>query len=515
MILPSSNHSLSQHNTMDDQTVSAISGNGRLANSVHGAVFIIVAGMVASIIYAYEPLYCSLINNYNWGGVIYLITISALIVAYWPSLIYRMIIILALTVPGIVKKHKYTISTTGVIPPVSIIIAVRNEPASIVIPLIRSLSDRKCADYEIVIADNSDVVLDDGSLNRDFLQIAKFAEGRGVRMCRRDSGPHVSESLKFSNWRVASLRAKGNVEGGKAANLNLAIRSSDKKFKWFMILDADSLLPDLTMHQLLTIGISGNTCNRSVGFVQSVLLSRNDNESSVSYALSLTDELYYRAYFKVKASFGVVSNFGHGVLVSREAWQATKGFPLEISEDLAWANKLALTGKFINYYAECHTFEGKPINWRALKVQRDRWAKGTTLLLKKQLLPIWKAKNLRFSEKMDLSYDMMSYAYNAVGCLIPILFMGSGVLGPDGVIVFKTLIPIFYFSLLIDNILLPLCSLRMALDGDVKKAWKILKAVPMASIYIGGISSQIFSSVGKAMVFGRFLFQITPKEALI
>jgi hypothetical protein len=171
----------------------------------------------------------------------------------------------------------------------------------------------------------------------------------------------------------------------------------------------------------------------------------------------------------------------------------------------------AVTGKFINYYADCHTLEGKPIDWNALKVQRDRWAKGTTLLIKKQFWSVWKTRNLCFSEKMDLSYDMMSYSFNAVGCFIPVLFLGSSLLGPNGVIVFKTLIPIFYFSMFIDNILLPLHSFRVALSGDFKKAWNVIKSIPIVSIYMGGISSQVFTGVGRVLVSGWFVFQITPK----
>jgi cellulose synthase/poly-beta-1,6-N-acetylglucosamine synthase-like glycosyltransferase len=348
-------------------------------------------------------------------------------------------------------------------------------------------------------------------LNEDFLQIVNFAERNHIRLCRRDCGDFVSEVVAIRNWILANAREKGDINGGKAANLNLAFRSSDDRFKWFIILDSDSMLPERTLHEMVTIGVSGDTRKRSVGFVQSILLSQNCNESSVSHALTLIDELYYRAYFKVKASVGVVSNFGHGVLISRVAWEATKGFPLEISEDLAWANELALTGKFINYYAECHTLEGKPRDWRAFKVQRDRWAKGTTLLLKKQFWALWKTKNMCFSEKMDLSYDMMSYSFNALGCCIPVVFMVSGLLGPNGMIVFKTLIPIFYFSLLIDNIFLPLHSIHIALSGNIGKSWDVIKSVPIVSIYMGGISSQVLTSVGKAFLSGRFVFQVTPK----
>ena len=496
---------------MNKHTISAITGNSTLANFIHVIILIIVAGMIASIIYAFDPLYLSLVEENRWEGVGYLIIICVLIPVYWPSLVYRMIIILMLPFPFNIRKFEYNLIEKNKLPPISIVIAVRNEPASLVIPLLRSLVTLEYPDYEIVIADNSDIILSDNRLNEDFLQIVSFAERNHIRLCRRDCGEYISEVVANRNWSLVNYREKGDINGGKAANLNLAFGSSDERFKWFIILDSDSMLPERAIREMITIGVSGGTRNREVGFVQSILLSQNYKESSVSHALTLIDEPYYRYYFKVKASLGVISNFGHGVLISRVAWQATKGFPLEISEDLAWAIELALTGKFINYYAECYTLEGKPPDWKALKVQRDRWAKGTTLLLKKQFWPLWKTKKLCFSEKMDLSYDMMSYSLNALGCCIPVIFMVSGLLGPNGKIVFKTFIPIFYFSLLIDNILLPLHSIKIALSGNIRKSRDVINSVPIVSIYMGGISSQVLISVVKAFLSGRWVFLVTPK----
>lgn len=47
----------------------------------------------------------------------------------------------------------------------------------------------------------------------------------------------------------------------------------------------------------------------------------------IFYAQSVIDEIYYDDYFRAKAAVGVVSNWGHGLLVSRLAWEARNGFP--------------------------------------------------------------------------------------------------------------------------------------------------------------------------------------------
>jgi hypothetical protein len=100
----------------------------------------------------------------------------------------------------------------------------------------------------------------------------------------------------------------------------------------------------------------------------------------VSRSLAYLENLYYDEYFPTKALTGNESNWGHNVLVSRQAWSSTIGFPKELCEDLAWANQLALAGYYRGYFALVETTEGKPDDWRALKIQRGRWAVGTTKL---------------------------------------------------------------------------------------------------------------------------------------
>jgi hypothetical protein len=124
---------------MEKRLISAVTGNGAVANIVHCIVLIIASGMLASVIYTYKPLYHLLIDDSRWEGVVYLVLVCILIPVYWPSLVYRVIIILMLPFSGLIKKHEYKLIERNRLPPFSIIIAVRNEPASIVITLLSSL----------------------------------------------------------------------------------------------------------------------------------------------------------------------------------------------------------------------------------------------------------------------------------------------------------------------------------------------------------------------------------------
>ena len=498
---------------VNGESVTAIGGRSKSAAAIHVLALTLAAAMFVYLVCALIPLYSHFVGNKDWGAVLYLVLACLIIPAYWPSVAYRLLLLVMLLFLSRIRYQTFKVLEDENLPPVSIVVAMRNEPAVIVIPLLESLTRLDYPDYEIVVADNSDILDSQGRINGDLIEIIEFSERKGIRIVRRDCGPPLAE------WPAAlpaSLRAsgsKGDIRGGKAGNLNAAVISANERYRWFFILDSDSLLPDLTLRQMISIGVQGGTSHRSVGFVQSILSAANPGETSLSYAQSVIDEIYYNSYFKAKAAIGVVSNWGHGLLASRSAWQATKGFPLEISEDLAWANELLLLGDFDNYYSLCHTVETKPATWTAFKIQRNRWAKGTTVQLRKQLARLWKSDRLLWHEKMDLTYDMTSYIFNAIGCLLPILFICSSILGSGNRIFFQTLVPAFYVVMAMDNLLVPLESARMAHKNSVGRALKLLKAVPFISIYLGAIASQIFIAVLSAFTSKSANFVVTPKSS--
>ena len=493
-------------------TINAIGGKPKKGKLHHSAALLLAALMFIYLIYQLQPLFYEFYHDRNWGAFSYLFFASIIIPAYWPYSFYRLILLLTCLVSNKREDYKtFSIIEEEKLPLVSIIVATRNEPKEIVIKLLESLTNIDYPNYEIVLSDNSDLVISDNETNWDLVEIFRFAESNDIRVIRRDYGP--VEKINFSlPLNLRNKGVKGNVIGGKAANLNAAIDSAEHQFDWFFILDSDSSLSSSSLREMISIGEPSKSLNRPVGFVQSTLSSSNPKESTLSNSQSILDQIYFDNYYKSKASIGVTSNWGHGLLVSRVAWQATKGFPLEISEDLAWANELLLLDSFDNYYAFCSTSEIKPATWNAYKIQRNRWAKGTTIQLRKQLLKIWRSKQLLWQEKMDITYDMSSYLFIALGCLIPFFFLFSGVLGYGNRMFFKTLIPFFYIVMALDNLLVPVESIRIALNGNTKKAYEQLKAVPYISIYGGGIASQIFIAVSSAFISKKGNFQITPKK---
>jgi cellulose synthase/poly-beta-1,6-N-acetylglucosamine synthase-like glycosyltransferase len=460
------------------------------------------------------PMFLSFIDNDSWPAVVHLAISSALIPIYWPAALYRFVLLLCTPVahwlsPGERVKRL----PEGDLPPLVVIVATRNEPAELVLSLLKSLDALNYPSLEIILADNTDVVKVDGRANVDFVEIYSFVEsteGR-IRLIRRGIGEPAGDTLALPQ-RMRCLQAKGDTAGGKAGNLNCAIPSASERCRWALLLDADSSVNDQCIRDLVSVAVRAEGRGERVGFVQSTLASSNASASRLSRAQSVLDSLYYRGFFRLKAAVGVVSNWGHGVLVSRGAWSATEGFPRELSEDLAWANELLLQGGFENFLALAETEEQKPASWEALKIQRDRWARGTTTLLFKQMTRLWKAPHLRLWEKLDLTYDMTSYLFTALACLLPVLFLTSGVLGPARAQFFSTLLPIFYLVMLIDNLLVPLESLVRVARGKWA-AWRLLLELPMISLFTGAIAAQVLIAVGGAIRGRRADFFVTPKGA--
>ncbi len=494
----------------EKQSVEAVTGRAKYAGLVHAFSLGLAACMFGYLVYELQPLFATLSNKGNWGAFAFLCIACIVIPSYWPGVTYRMMLLSIFPFSSRLGKRTFRNLATQDLPAVSIIVATRNEPAFIVIPLLRSLVNLNYPDFEVVVTDNSDQICKQGKTNQDLVEIAKFSEENGIRFERRSHGrkPDPRDDLPLA---LAIGGISGDVRGNKAANLNAALQTADDKFQWFCILDADSTLSDETLRQMLAVGCRGNKHGKPVGFVQSSLASSNPKESLLSNAQSVIDDIYYKYYFPVKAAVGVVSNMGHGILVSRAAWRETGGVPLELSEDLAWANELLLHGSFQNYYALCSTTETKPASWRALKIQRFRWAKGTTIQLRKQLPRLWKSPHLRWYEKMDLTYDMTSYLFNAAGCLLPILFICSGVLGSENRYFFQTLVPAFYVAMAMDNLLVPIEAFRLTCKGNIQKAFEMIKAIPFISIYLGAIASHVFWAVGSGICSKAASFSVTPK----
>ena len=530
-----------------NDSVKVIRGKSKLATGVHIFAITLAIMLFINMIYSFTPLFAILMAEKKWNAICYLFAACLIIPAYWSSVTYRMILLSMFPFSSKFRSQTFKVlddkSLASV--PISIVVATRNEPCSIVIPLLELLLKLDYPDYQIVIADNSDIILDNQIINQDLLKIVDFYKKNNklrtscvnnvpIKFCllllkknciagimflhkfhkiqfiRRDCN---NFSVEWSEMLPDTLKysgIRGNIQGGKAGNLNAALESAHEKYKWFLILDSDSLLSDRTLHQMISIGLQAK---RPVGFIQSVLSSANTDESLLSSAQSIGDEIYYNNYFRIKAAIGVVSNWGHGVLVSREAWEATGGFPLEISEDLAWANELLLLGKFDNYYALCDTSERKPPTWKALKIQRNRWAKGTTIQMKKQLRALWNSDQLQWHEKMDLTYDMTSYVFTAIGCLLPMFLIFSAVLGLESrIIFFQTLVPTFYIAMTADNLLVPLESIWKARKSNTNTLFKRLKSIPFISIYLGAIASQVLIAVASSFFSKTSSFDITPKK---
>ena len=484
--------------------------------SVHLATLVATALMLVHYMLTIAPVVREMAQSGAWLAVCYLTFASILITAYWPSAIYRLIITLGTPLSSRMPFVEFAELPGSALPPVSIVVAVRNEPADMVLSLLRSLLDLDYPDFEIVVADNSDLVVDDDHMNEDFIRILEFCVAqrdriRFVRRAKDDAkGSEMTVELLSSTQR---LKPRGDRDGGKAANLNEAFRSGSRRFEWSVILDADSGISTAALRQLVSIAVGATKSGKKVGFVQSTPIASNHDESLLASTYSVLDDLSYSSYFAVKARVGIASNWGHGVLVSRRAWETTGGFPLEISEDLAWSNELLLIGGFDNYYVPVETNEDKPTSWKALKIQRARWAKGTTIAARKQLIRLWKSNNLSFHEKMDVTHDLTSYFFIATGCFIPLIILPFNLV-PEYARdeFFSALVFYFYFVMIVDNLLVPVEIVKLLLRGQRARAWRVLRSLPMISVFSGGIAAQIFSAVSHGLHTRVARFEVTPKR---
>ena len=372
-------------------------------------------------------------------------------------------------------------------PRLAVIIATTNEPASIVITLLESLLKVKDLNFTLTLADNSDLVFSDGTINDDALRILSYVAERreSIQLVRRSRASHVYKEV--NGFRRCDYYGERN--GGKAANLNLAISSLPLDVGWILVLDSDSGISASSLKNFLLLADHCDREQSKVAFIQGALTSEWPGRTWLSSSIGTADDLYYQNFASVKVTIGVVSNWGHGVLICRDAWNSTGGFPEAISEDLAWANEITLKTSYSAYLSNVSTVEGKPLSWNALRVQRFKWARGTTDLAVVQLPKLLQSSALRWHQKIAICYEMLSYINVCFGCFLPSLFLPLNFFALDTGKLFFMFFPAFLVVLSAGYSILLIETIRLIVRRRFGQTIEFLQRMTILSFYYGSSSS--------------------------
>lgn len=355
-------------------------------------------------------------------------------------------------------------------PRVAVVIAARHEPEAVVEKTIITAKNLRYKEKEIYLLD--------GSIDPKFLELGQaLARKHNINYFHPDR-PH----------------------GAKAGTLNEFIFQHLRE-EYLAVLDADANpLPDF-LEKLLAIA----EADRKIAFVQTPQFYSNVQVSPIARGASMQQSVFYEAICEAKDSINAMFCCGTNVLFRREALQAVGGFDEDsITEDFATSLKFHLQGYRSVYFNHVRVFSMAPETLPGYFKQQERWAAGTTGVLRRIILNLFRHPlSLSLSQWWEYflsgSYYFIGWAFLLLmACPIaflisnvPSYFMSPWVYLPAFLPYFVMTLTVFY--------------------ATMKKRGYSMKEVYYGNI-LGSLSFPILMVAAVKGLFGsRLEFAVTPK----
>ncbi len=185
--------------------------------------------------------------------------------------------------------------------------------------------------------------------------------------------------------------------GFKAGNLNHALENFALE-PLFALVDADEILPTDFLSSLAPRLWADPSC----GFIQASHRSNPETDSSLAQAMGVGVDIHWRWYQPLRNRYGFVMLLGHGAILRRQCWEDIGGFPELVSEDLAYALRIRERGWRGTFAQDVICYEDFPETVRAFRVRFMKWTRGTCEFLMSETPRLLRAKEISWTEKMDI-----------------------------------------------------------------------------------------------------------------
>ncbi|MCB0579091.1 MAG: glycosyltransferase [Phaeodactylibacter sp.] len=193
-------------------------------------------------------------------------------------------------------------------------------------------------------------------------------------------------------------------EGFKAGNMNYGLSQAATKEPYFAIADADEILPPDFLSKLVPVMEADPMC----GFTQANHRANPNAESSLARAMGVGVDLHWKWYQPLRNNYGFVMFLGHGALLRRKCWEEVGGFPDIVSEDLGFAIHIREKGYRGRFVEDVVCYEDFPDTVRAFRIRHMKWTRGTSEFLRKKMGWLLKAKNISWTEKLDILFPTLN-----------------------------------------------------------------------------------------------------------
>ncbi|MCO6490308.1 MAG: glycosyltransferase [Phaeodactylibacter sp.] len=193
-------------------------------------------------------------------------------------------------------------------------------------------------------------------------------------------------------------------EGFKAGNMNYGLGHVATEEPYFAIADADEILPPDFLSKLVPVMEADPLC----GFTQANHRANPNAQSSLARAMGIGVDLHWKWYQPLRNNYGFVMFLGHGALLRRKCWEEVGGFPDIVSEDLGFAIHIREKGYRGRFVEDVVCYEDFPDTVRAFRIRHMKWTRGTSEFLSKKMGWLLKAKNITWTEKLDILFPTLN-----------------------------------------------------------------------------------------------------------
>lgn len=349
-----------------------------------------------------------------------------------------------------------------------------------------------------------------------------------------DVMPHLLAGLKnqtYRNYDVFVLddstdeKCKGTVDssgyrvirrkerkGFKAGAINNWLWKYGNKYKYFIVLDSDSLIKNDFVENM--VKYAEHPKNRKIGIFQSLIEIWN-KDMKFSETLGNITPLWNYGIGKLANNFDTNLTWGHNCLYRTDVMMMIKGFDTKfVAEDFATSIKVIERGYKCRIVNET-SYESMPQTPRDYTKRMIRWCKGITEIMKSA-----EVENIPLTTKLYMSMSMYSYMiwfFYIPGMLIATLGYESNLSHTADMIAFIVTGRFFYTPLLpsfliiffyIAYFMFLKLPIALKLGIGVKNYFKSLILLTSLGFYMlfPIIKAQILTVIGK-----KSTFEVTPK----
>ncbi len=321
------------------------------------------------------------------------------------------------------------------------------------------------------------VILDDSSNFAYIKRIDKFAKSTGAQVVRR-----------------------ANKEGFKAGNLNHYLQDKTD-YDYFIVLDSDERIPQNYIKEALKY----YAYSPEVGVVQAAHKATKGS-NLFQNLMGLSVKSNGKICQVMKNFYGSNALIGHGMMISKECFQATHGFPKVVAEDISFAVDVKNSGYRVLYAPNILCEEEFPISYPCLKKRQAKWVQGNVEFMKKYNSSIANSK-MTWYEKLDIR--LSHYNLPIIPMLSFLIIVSTVIIGALGFDVggySKSLIVLMILFLV--SPLIP----DFFVHGGKVNVLKLLGYAALNFVVYASLVPMMIGTVTLALFGKKAKFIVTPKE---